>query len=133
MRGVSCLPRNLDCVTSPKNLSSFSQGNIYLRCQTYFWQKFVQDVLTLLCSIISNVQHPVTVFLFERISVESRNYFPPGLFTTADLTGDRRLPYGFFFLQNDSSCLFPTGQREPANVSVSHGVRHNVSHGVSHG
>ena len=52
------------------------------------------------------------VFLFEEsfewISVESRNYFPPGLFTTADLTGDRRLPYGFFFLQNDSSCLFPT-------------------------
>ena len=47
---------------------------------------------------------------FEWISVESRNYFPPGLFTTVDLTGDRRLPYGFFFLQNDSSCLFPTGR-----------------------
>ena len=108
MRGVSCLPRNLDCVTSPKNFSSFSLGKIYLRYQTR-------------CSHIAlfyNLKCPAApsaaVFLFEEsfewISVESRNYFPPGLFTTVDLTGDRRLPYGFFFLQNDSSCLFPTGR-----------------------
>lgn len=114
MRGVSCLPRNLDCVTSPKNFSSFSLGKIYLRYQTYFWQKFVQDVLTLLCSIISNVQqHPVQLcfslkkalngFQLNRATISHPACSPP-------LTGDRQLPYGFFFLQNDSSCLFPTGR-----------------------